>query len=178
MAKAKKAATATDWKRYSVEVVRHEIAEAQPYRVERPVAAVELFRADADRLTQESLWVMTLDGRNGLMGVDRVYTGTATGTSVRIGELFRYAIAAGGCGIVLVHNHPSGDAQPSDEDIKLTKEVIAASRLLDIEFLDHLVLGAAGSYRSIRSENQSLWMERESASLLGGFNAAAAALSR
>jgi DNA repair protein RadC len=138
---------------------------------------VELFRADADRLTQESLWVMTLDGRNGLMGVDRVYTGTATGTSVRIGELFRYAIAAGGCGIVLVHNHPSGDAQPSDEDIKLTTEVIAASRLLDIEFLDHLVLGAAGSYRSIRSENQSLWMERESASLLGGFNAAAAALS-
>jgi DNA repair protein RadC len=120
---------------------------------------------------------MTLDGRNGLMGVDRVYTGTATGTSVRIGELFRYAIAAGGCGIVLVHNHPSGDAQPSDEDIKLTTEVIAASRLLDIEFLDHLVLGAAGSYRSIRSENQSLWMERESASLLGGFNAAAAALS-
>jgi DNA repair protein RadC len=138
---------------------------------------VELFRADADRLTQESLWVMTLDGRNGLMGVDRVYTGTATGTSVRIGELFRYAIAAGGVGIVLVHNHPSGDAQPSDEDIKLTTEVIAASRLLDIEFLDHLVLGAAGSYRSIRSENQSLWMERESASLLGGFNAAAAALS-
>ncbi len=122
--------------------------------------------------------MMTLDGRNGLMGVDRVYTGTATGTSVRIGELFRYAIAAGGCGIVLVHNHPSGDAQPSDEDIKLTTEVIAASRLLDIEFLDHLVLGAAGSYRSIRSENQSLWMERESASLLGGFNAAAAALSR
>jgi len=88
------------------------------------------------------------------------------------------AIAAGGCGIVLVHNHPSGDAQPSDEDIKLTTEVIAASRLLDIEFLDHLVLGAEGSYRSIRSENQSLWMERESASLLGGFNAAAAALSR
>ena len=175
MAKAKKAAT--EWKRFSVEVVRHEIAEAQPYRVERPVAAVELFRADADRLTQESLWVMTLDGRNGLMGVDRVYTGTATGTSVRIGELFRYAIAAGGVGIVLVHNHPSGDAQPSDEDIKLTTEVIAASRLLDIEFLDHLVLGAAGSYRSIRSENQSLWMERESASLLGGFNAAAAALS-
>lgn len=164
MAKAKKVATATDWKRYSVEVVRHEIAEAQPYRVERPVAAVELFRADADRLTQESLWVMTLDGRNGLMGVDRVYTGTATGTSVRIGELFRYAIIAGGCGIVLVHNHPSGDAEPSEEDKKLTSEVIAASKVLDIEFLDHLVLGAAGSFTSIRSGNQSLWMTAEAVS--------------
>jgi DNA repair protein RadC len=154
---AKRKQSATDWKRFSVEVVRHEIAEAQPYRIERPVAAVELFRSDADRLTQESLWVMTLDGRNGLMGIERVYQGTATGTSVRIGELFRYAVAAGGCGIVVVHNHPSGDAQPSDEDIRLTSEVIAASKLLDIEILDHLVIGAGGAYRSIRAENQSLW---------------------
>ena len=161
MAKVKKVATATDWKRYSVEVVRHEIAEAQPYRVERPVAAVELFRADADRLTQESLWVMTLDGRNGLMGIERVYQGTATGTSVRIGELFRYAIAAGGCGIVLVHNHPSGDAEPSEQDIQLTSEVIAASKILDIEILDHLVIGHGGQYRSIRSENHSLWVASE-----------------
>jgi DNA repair protein RadC len=158
---AKRKQSATDWKRYSVEVVRHEIAEAQPYRVERPATAVELFRQDADRLTQESLWVMTLDGRNGLMGVERVYQGTATGTSVRIGELFRYAVAAGGCGIVLVHNHPSGDAQPSDEDIRLTSEVIAAGKLLDIEILDHLVLGAAGAFTSIRSGNQSLWMTAE-----------------
>jgi len=160
MAKAKKQ-NATEWKRYSVEVVRHEIAEAQPYRVERPAVVAELFKADADRITQESLWVMTLDGRNGLMGIDRVYTGTATGTSVRIGELFRYAIAAGGVGIVLVHNHPSGDAEPSEQDIKLTEEVIAASRVLDIEILDHLVLGAGGSYRSIRSENQRLWSQDE-----------------
>ena len=158
---AKRKQSATDWKRYSVEVVRHEIAEPQPYRVERPAAAVELFRSDADRITQESLWVMTLDGRNGLMGIDRVYTGTATGTSVRIGELFRYAIAAGGCGIVLVHNHPSGDAEPSEQDIQLTKEVIAASKVLDIEILDHLVIGHGGQFRSIRSENQSLWMAAE-----------------
>ena len=160
MAKAKKQ-SATEWKRFSVEVVRHEIAEAQPYRVERPAAAVDLFRADADRITQESLWVMTLDGRNGLMGIDRVYTGTATGTSVRIGELFRYAIAAGGVGIVLVHNHPSGDAEPSEQDVQLTQEVIAASKILDIEILDHLVIGHGGQYRSIRSENQSLWMAAE-----------------
>lgn len=157
MAKAK----AATWKRYGVDVVRHQIAEAKPYRIERPAAAVELFREDADRLMTESLWVMTLDGRNGLMGVEQVYSGTATGTSVRIGELFRYAVAAGGCGIVIVHNHPSGDAQPSDEDVRLTKEVIGASKLLDIELLDHLVIGAGGEYRSIRSENQSLWMMAE-----------------
>lgn len=155
MAKAKKA-TATEWKRFQVEVVRHAIAEAAPFRVERPAAAVELFREDAERMTQESLWVMTLDGRNGLMGIERVYTGTATGTSVRIGELFRYAVSAGGVGIVLVHNHPSGDPEPSDEDVKLTSEVIAAAQLLDIQVLDHLVV-AADKFTSIRSQRGELW---------------------
>ncbi len=155
MAKAKKA-TATEWKRFQVEVVRHAIADAAPFRVERPAAAVELFREDAERLTQESLWVMTLDGRNGLTGIERVYTGTATGTSVRIGELFRYAIATGGVGIVLVHNHPSGDPEPSDEDVRLTSEVIAAAQLLDIQVLDHLVIGG-DKFTSIRSQRGSLW---------------------
>jgi DNA repair protein RadC len=155
MAKAKKA-TATEWKRFQVEVVRHAIAEAAPFRVERPAAAVELFREDAERMTQESLWVMTLDGRNGLMGIERVYTGTATGTSVRIGELFRYAVSAGGVGIVLVHNHPSGDSEPSDEDVRLTSEVIAAAQLLDIQVLDHLVV-AADKFTSIRSQRGELW---------------------
>lgn len=146
----------SDWKRYKIEVVRHEIADAKPFRIESPRAAADLFRDDAKRLANESLWVLTVDSRNGLLGIDQVYTGTATGTSVRIGELFRYAVAVGGVGIVLVHNHPSGDAQPSDEDVRLTKEAIAASKLLDIEVLDHLVIGEA-SYESIRTANGSLW---------------------
>lgn len=147
---------ATDWKRFEVQVSRTAKAEPKAFRIERPAAAVELFTEDAERLTQESLWVLTLDGRNGLMGIERVYQGTATGTSVRIGELFRYAVAVGGVGIVLVHNHPSGDAQPSDEDIRLTSEVLSAAKLLDIEFLDHLVI-ASGGFTSIRSSNGSIW---------------------
>jgi DNA repair protein RadC len=146
-----------DWKRYKVEVFRHEIAEAKPTRIERPTAAVDFFRQDAERLMNESLWVMTLDGRNGILGVEQVYSGTATGTSVRIGELFRYAVAAGGCAILLAHNHPSGDPEASNEDINLTKEVIAASSLLDIAVLDHLVIGGGGAFTSIRSQRPSLW---------------------
>jgi len=159
MAKAKSAAVATEWKRFQVEVVRHAIADAAPFRVERPAAAVELFTQDAERLTTESLWVMTLDGRNGLMGVERVYSGTATGTSVRIGELFRYAVSAGGVGIVMVHNHPSGDHTPSDEDVRLTGEVLQAAKLLDITVLDHLVIGGGGKFSSIRSGHSELWDE-------------------
>jgi DNA repair protein RadC len=87
-----------------------------------------------------------------------VYSGTATGTSVRIAELFRYAMASGGVGIVLVHNHPSGDPEPSLEDLKLTREVLKAANIMDIEFLDHLVV-ADGGYTSIRSQNPSIWTD-------------------
>jgi len=146
----------TGWKQYEVQVVRHRVSEANLLRIEKPAAAMELFSEDAERLMQESLWVMTMDGRNGLMGIEQVYQGTATGTNVRIGELFRYAISAGGCGIVLVHNHPSGDTSASDEDIRLTSEVLRAARLLDVEFLDHLIVGGK-DYTSIRSINPSIW---------------------
>ena len=146
----------TGWKQYEVQVIRHKISEANFLRIEKPAAAMELFSEDAERLTQESLWVMTMDGRNGLMGIERLYQGTATGTSVRISEIFRYAISVGGCGIVLVHNHPSGDPSASDEDIRLTEEVLRAARLLDVEFLDHLIV-AGKDYTSIRSIKPAIW---------------------
>jgi DNA repair protein RadC len=154
--KVKAEANQPEWKRFRVEVVRHAIAEEKPYRVESPQSGVGMFREDAARLMGESLWVMTLDGRNGLMGIEQVYSGTATGTSVRMAELFRYAVQAGGVGVVLVHNHPSGDSQESEQDIQLTKDAIAAGKLLDIEVLDHLVI-ATGGHTSIRGGHQSLW---------------------
>jgi DNA repair protein RadC len=61
-----------------------------------------------------------------------------------------------GVGMVLVHNHPSGDHQQSDEDARLTFDVIKAARLLDIEMLDHLVIGKDG-FTSIRSNQPGMW---------------------
>ena len=147
-----------NWRRFQVEVNRVAKQEPKPFRMESPSKAYELFAEDSMRRTTESLWVLTVDGRNGLMAVDHVYSGTATGTSVRIAELFRYAMASGGVGIVLVRNHPSGDPEPSLEDLKLTQEVLRAARIMDIEFLDHLVV-ADGSYTSIRSQNPSIWTD-------------------
>lgn len=150
----------SNWKRFEVEVTRKAIEEPKKMRVESPNKAADMFAEDAQRRATESLWVMTVDGRNGLMGIEQVYSGTATGTSVRVAELFRYAIAVGGVGIVLVHNHPSGDHEPSEEDIKLTQEVLRAAKVMDIEVLDHLVIGTDG-FSSIRAQNQSIWMGDE-----------------
>ena len=129
---------------------------ADRQRVQSPADLAALALPIFGRAVHEELHVAIVDGRNGLLTMRRVYVGTATGTSVRIGELMRPVLDHGGVGFALVHNHPSGDPEPSDEDLRLTAEVLAAARLLDVEFLDHLVLGH-GRWASIRTVRGSIW---------------------
>ena len=69
------------------------------------------------------------------------YQGNVSASLVRVGELFRDAVRLDAAGVILVHNHPSGDPTPSLDDLHLTAEALAAGRLLDIDLLDHLVIG-------------------------------------
>jgi len=125
-------------------------------RVQSPADLAALAMPLLARREQEELHVAVVDGRNGLLALHQVYVGTATGTSVRIAELLRPVVDGGGVGFALVHNHPSGDPEPSEEDLRLTAEVVAAARLLDLEFLDHLVIGR-GRWASIRSQRPAIW---------------------
>jgi DNA repair protein RadC len=129
---------------------------AERTRVQAPADLAAITQPIFGRSAQEQLHIAIVDGRNGLVDLRHVYTGTATGASVRIGELLRPVIEAHGVGFAAVHNHPSGDPEPSDEDLRLTSELLAAARLLDIEFLDHLVIGH-GRWVSIRSKQPSIW---------------------
>jgi DNA repair protein RadC len=129
---------------------------AERTRVQAPADLAAIAQPIFGRSAQEQLHIAIVDGRNGLLDLRHVYTGTATGTSVRIGELIRPVLEAHGVGFAAVHNHPSGDPEPSDEDLRLTSELLAASRLLDIEFLDHLVIGH-GRWVSIRSKQPTIW---------------------
>jgi len=143
------------YQKYEFAIVRQEL-NPQDMRIERPAEAVKFFTEFADAASKESLFVLIVDGRNNLVGIQEVYRGTATGTSVRIAELFTPVLMLQGVGMVLVHNHPSGDHQQSDEDVRLTVDVIKAARLMDIEMLDHLVIGKEG-FTSIRSVLPSTW---------------------
>ena len=125
-------------------------------RVQAPADLAAIAQPIFGRSAQEQLHIAIVDGRNGLLDLRHVYTGTATGTSVRIGELLRPVLEAHGVGFAAVHNHPSGDPEPSEEDLRLTSELLAAARLLDIEFLDHLVIGH-GRWVSIRSKQPAIW---------------------
>jgi len=101
------------------------------------------------RLEREELRVVLLNTRNAVLAAPTIYQGNVSTALVRIGELFRDAVRQHAAGIVLVHNHPSGDPTPSPDDLHLTAESVAAGRLLDVAVLDHLIVGH-DSYVSLR----------------------------
>ena len=110
----------------------------------------------ADRLTvqlgsldREELHVLLLNTKNAVLRQSLVYRGNVSSAVVRIAELFRDAVRIHAAGLIVVHNHPSGDPEPSPDDLALTAEAIAAGRLLDVPVLDHVVI-AAGGYVSLR----------------------------
>ncbi len=126
-------------------------AETQDDRPEihNPQSAADLVEYEMAELPQEHLRVINLDTRNHVINIEEVYIGSVNASSVRVGELFKSAIHRNATALILVHNHPSGDPTPSPEDIALTRAVIQAGKLLDVEVLDHLVIGR-GRYVSLK----------------------------
>jgi DNA repair protein RadC len=103
------------------------------------VASQVVYKMSA--LEQEELWVMLLNTRNQVMDTVVIYRGSLNSSQVRVGEIFKNAIRRNAAAVIVIHNHPSGDPTPSPDDIALTRAVVEAGRLLDIEVLDHIVVG-------------------------------------
>ena len=123
--------------------------EAQP-RITCPSDAAALLAPAMAALDQEELRVILLDTRNRVLGIPTIYKGSLNTSVVRVGEIFRPAIEAPAAAVILVHNHPSADPSPSPEDLQVTRQVIAAGKLLDIELLDHLIIAAGGRHVSLK----------------------------
>lgn len=92
-------------------------------------------------LDQEELRVIMLDTRNHILEIETVYKGSVNTSMVRIAEVFKGAIRRNAPSIIVVHNHPSGDPTPSPEDVALTRAILQSGKLLDIDVLDHIVIG-------------------------------------
>jgi len=120
--------------------LRLETPEEKP-AIHSPADVAALVQYEMAGLSQENLWVINLDTRNRMLNIEKLYVGSLNSSMVRVGELFRSAIQRNAASIIVVHNHPSGDPTPSPEDIALTKSIVQAGKLLDIELLDHLVIG-------------------------------------
>lgn len=104
----------------------------------RDVAAWGMNRLGA--LEHEELWLLALDGQNRLRAARRVAQGGLHGVSLRAADPLRHALRVAASGFVLVHNHPSGDPQPSKEDVAFTRAVAEAAVVVGVPLLDHVVV--------------------------------------
>jgi len=112
-----------------------------PWRVRTPADVAERLLPEMRHLDREELLVCLLNTRNVVLGRATVYVGNVAGSPVRIGEVYREAIRRQAAAVIVAHNHPSGDPSPSGDDLRITADLVDAGRLLDIELLDHLVIG-------------------------------------
>ena len=111
------------------------------WTIRSPADVADRLVLQMGRLEREELRVVLLNTKNVVLRIVTVYQGNVSASLVRVGELFRDAVRLNASGVILVHNHPSGDPTPSPDDLHLTAEALAAGRLLDVDLLDHLVIG-------------------------------------
>lgn len=117
---------------------------AQPQEravVRSPQDVANLLMPEMAFLEQEELRVVLLNTRNQVVSVGEVYRGSVNSAQVRVGEVLREAVRQNCPAMIVVHNHPSGDPTPSSDDVAVTRQIVEAGRLLDIDVLDHIVIG-------------------------------------
>jgi DNA repair protein RadC len=110
-------------------------------QVRSPADAAQLLMAEMSLLEQEHLRLILLDTKNYVLAIPTVYIGSLNTNLIRIGELFRYALKENCAALIVVHNHPSGDPTPSPEDVIVTRKMVEGGQMLDVEVLDHLIIG-------------------------------------
>ncbi len=113
----------------------------EKYQIKTPADAANLVMLDMAYLDFEQLRVIVLDTKNRVVDNIPLYRGTVNSSVLRAAEIFRLAIVRNCPAIIVCHNHPSGAPEPSPEDIEVTKQLVEAGKVLDVELLDHLIIG-------------------------------------
>lgn len=136
------------------------VLQSQPAEktiVDDPAVAAAALSHELMWQTQERFAVVLLDIRHRLMGTKVITIGTATETLAHPREIFKEVIRHGAVRCIVAHNHPSGNLDPSPDDLALTRQLLQGAQILNIPILDHLIIGN-GDYRSLRQTTQ-LWQE-------------------
>lgn len=129
-----------------MEIARRVLSSGEPNPVlNRPELIHAHFLPQATGLAVEKFWVLCLNRKNRLIRQVELTSGTATSSLAHPREVFREAVHHGATAVVCVHNHPSGDPAPSAADVQVTRQLREAARALDIELLDHVIIGHTGA---------------------------------
>ena len=128
--------------RYEVDTQPERPTEDLP-AINTPHDVYDLLGLEMSTLAQEQLRVLLLNTRSQVVGQRVVYQGNVSSAIVRAAEVLRPAVLEAVPSIIVSHNHPSGAADPSPEDVAVTKDLVKAAKLLDIDLLDHIVIGSS-----------------------------------
>jgi DNA repair protein RadC len=110
-------------------------------QIRSPADVANLLMLEMGLLEREHMRTVLLDTKNRVQRIVNVYAGSLNTAVIRISEIFQEAIRANSAALIVVHNHPSGDPTPSPEDVRVTQKIVQAGELLNIDVLDHLVIG-------------------------------------
>ncbi len=135
---------------------RKDIDTDYPHRdfeINNPKAVADLIRHTIKDKHKEHFVLITLNTRNKVLGIANISIGTLNASLVHPREVFKEAIYRCASSVIIVHNHPSGDPEPSQEDVEITRRLVDAGKILGIEVLDHVILG--------KDTARSAWTERD-----------------
>jgi DNA repair protein RadC len=109
--------------------------------IHSPSDAAQILMPILAHREQEYLMVMMLDTRNRMLDIAEIYHGSLNASMIRVGELFKPALQRNAASILVSHNHPSGDPTPSPEDVTVTRAIVQAGKLMDVDVVDHIICG-------------------------------------
>ncbi len=112
----------------------------------------KLVKSKLKNYTKEHFFVLSFDTRSKLLGIDEISVGTLNANLVHPRETFEAAIHRHGAQVIIVHNHPSGDPEPSKEDLEITQKLVESGKLLGIEVVDHIIV-TSKNYLSLKEES-------------------------
>lgn len=115
--------------------------DTKKQKIESAKDISKIFIPEMSSLKKEHFKGIYLDSRKKIIKEETIFIGTLNSSVIHPREIFQVALAEGAAALILVHNHPSGDPKPSDDDIEITKQLVKAGEILGIEVLDHIIIG-------------------------------------
>jgi len=134
----------------TLKVVRESSLLYKPRKIQGPEDAFELVRNFLEDADREMFTVIYLNTKNEPTAIHTVSVGTLNSSLVHPREVFKAAVMVNAASLILAHNHPSNDVQPSREDIEITRKLVDAGNILGVQVLDHIVVGS-GRFRSMKN---------------------------
>jgi DNA repair protein RadC len=125
--------------------------ELKNFDIKDPEALVKAIRASIKDKAKEHFKLILLNPRNKIIGISTISIGSLNASLVHPREVFKDAIVHSAASVVLAHNHPSGDPEPSEDDLKITKKLVDSGKILGIEVIDHIIIAKNG-FKSLANE--------------------------